>query len=281
MLMRFWSLVLLCAGCSKGLDPSDHPPVVASKGAGAIPPDTGAKSLKGGAPLRVAMSVRWVDMRPHTAPQLVVDLKPIKGWHIYWKNPGDSGLPTTFEVRQAGKVVPHRVRMPVPSRKISPGSIVSYGYEGSTLFFVEPDDHRRDRSTLVRAQWLACAETCIKGAKTLKAAPLVPTQEPIDGRVLEAWKRLPIQRTLAWRRVEKSLVFLGRKDARIELFPHTELHRRLDGHATKYCSKNRCELPAFILSEEPENQPLLATVSVSSASSVESFQTDILKGIAP
>jgi DsbC/DsbD-like thiol-disulfide interchange protein len=280
-MMRCFVLLLLCVGCPKASETYLRADARAPKGGGSVSADIGTKSPQDAAPERVAMSVRWVDMRPDAAPQLVVDLRPIKGWHIYWENPGDSGLPTAFEVRQAGKLLAHRVRMPVPSRKVSPGSIVSYGYEGSTLFFIALEGAHSDRSTLVSARWLACAETCIKGSKTLKVAALAPTQNRAGERELEAWKQLPSRRTIPWRRVGQSLVFMGRKEARIELFPHTELHRRLDGHATSYCSKNRCELPAFVLASDPENQPLWATITVSSASSIESFQTDILKGIEP
>jgi DsbC/DsbD-like thiol-disulfide interchange protein len=279
--MRCFVLLFLCVGCPQASETRPSASARPSKVAAAASADRGVKPTEAVAPERVSMSVRWVDMMPHAPAQLVVELTPIKGWHIYWENPGDSGLPTTFEVRQGGKLLTHKVRMPVPVRKVSPGSIVSYGYEGPTLFFIGLDAALSARSLSVSARWLACDETCIKGSKTMDAAALIPTQNRATQRELTAWKQLPSQRSTRWRKADQSLVFTGRPDTRIELFPHAELHRRLDGHATSYCSKNRCELPAFVLASDSENQVLWATVTVSSPSSIESFQTDILKGIKP
>ena len=58
------------------------------------------------------------------------------GWHIYWKNPGDSGIPpqikwTLPEGFKAGDIewpFPHNISMP---------PLLSYGYEGETFLYTD------------------------------------------------------------------------------------------------------------------------------------------------
>ena len=38
------------------------------------------------------------------------------GWHTYWKNPGDSGLPTTLQWTLPPGVVPGEIAWPVPRK---------------------------------------------------------------------------------------------------------------------------------------------------------------------
>ncbi len=90
-------------------------------------------------------------------------------WHSYWKNPGDSGLPTQLhwdlpEGLEAGEVawpVPHPIRV---------GTLVNYGYEGEVLLAVpvevtplfKPPLLGSGHVTLrLRATWLVCRVECI------------------------------------------------------------------------------------------------------------------------
>lgn len=46
----------------------------------------------------------WVDLR--------LEVKP--GWHVYWRNPGDSGLPTTIDWRLPPGFSAGQILWPVP-----------------------------------------------------------------------------------------------------------------------------------------------------------------------
>lgn len=229
----------------------------------------------------VSMATRWAAVDPSERAQIVVELEPIKGWHIYWLNPGDSGLPTSFEVTQNGQPTDHRVRMPTPKRSVSAGSIVSYGFEGSTLFFVEPTALQAEQGLELEAVWLACAETCVKGSEKVRMAALAKSQTAPEASDLKAWSQLPSLRPTRWSQTSQGLVFEAPAGSTVTLYPHTELHRRLDGHALRYCMKNRCELPLKVLVDNTPDQTLWATLSVSTADRLENFETDILKGMNP
>src|SRR6058998_3397485 len=55
-----------------------------------------------------------------------------RGWHTYWQNPGDSGLPTTIDWNLPSGVSAGAIQWPAP-RALPVGPLVNYGYEGEVL----------------------------------------------------------------------------------------------------------------------------------------------------
>jgi len=106
-----------------------------------------------------------------------------KGWHTYWRNPGDSGLPTTLEWKLPAGVEAGPIEWPAP-RALPAGPLLNYGYENEVLHLVE----LRPASTLApgstatlaaRADWLVCRETCIpEGADLTLALPVAERADP-------------------------------------------------------------------------------------------------------
>lgn len=87
--------------------------------------------------------------------------------HIYWINPGESGLPTTitWTLPQGFKV--SRVQWPIPKIFEFEGS-VNYGYDGQAIVLVDiaaPSSIPTDLSRLLKAHitWLSCSDVCIPG----------------------------------------------------------------------------------------------------------------------
>ena len=85
-------------------------------------------------------------------------------WHTYWKNPGDSGLPTTLAWTLPPGVTAAEIDWPAPSR-LPIGSLVNHGYEGTLLLPVAvsvPAGFNADRLDIkLRADWLVCKTECI------------------------------------------------------------------------------------------------------------------------
>lgn len=85
-------------------------------------------------------------------------------WHTYWKNPGDSGLPTTLEWTLPAGVRAGEIDWPVP-RQLPLGPLLDYGYEGTVVLPVAltlaPDFDAPTIDVRVRADWLVCREICI------------------------------------------------------------------------------------------------------------------------
>jgi len=85
-------------------------------------------------------------------------------WHTYWKNPGDSGLPTTFDWKLPAGFVAGDIQWPTP-RKLPIGPLLNYGYEGDVLLPVEvtvPAGFAGDALAVrLHADWLVCQDVCI------------------------------------------------------------------------------------------------------------------------
>ena len=85
-------------------------------------------------------------------------------WHTYWKNPGDSGLPTTMTWQLGGGAVAGDIAWPTPMR-LPVGPLVNYGYEGRLLLPVPvtvPASFQGDALDVkLSAQWLVCKDVCI------------------------------------------------------------------------------------------------------------------------
>ena len=84
-----------------------------------------------------------------------------KGWHTYWRNPGDSGLPTTLAWTLPAGIEAGPIEWPAP-RMLPVGPLVNYGYEGEALHLVQlspaafarsrHDGHTRGARGLARVQ---------------------------------------------------------------------------------------------------------------------------------
>jgi thiol:disulfide interchange protein/DsbC/DsbD-like thiol-disulfide interchange protein len=103
-------------------------------------------------------------------------------WHTYWRNPGDSGLPTQIEWQLPAGWQAADIEWPAPAR-LPVGPLASFGFEGDLLLPVAltaPKDLAVGRSvTLVaRASWLVCKDVCIPGDALLAITLPVQAAEP-------------------------------------------------------------------------------------------------------
>lgn len=67
--------------------------------------------------------------------ELAFAARPEAGWHGYWQNPGDAGVPTTLTWALPAGVTAGALRYPVPSRLLIAG-LMNYVYEGPYTQFV-------------------------------------------------------------------------------------------------------------------------------------------------
>lgn len=102
-------------------------------------------------------------------------------WHTYWRNPGDSGLPTRidWELPPGWTVGP--IAWPTP-RRIAVGPLANYGYEGEvllpmTLVPAGPMPATGEITLRARASWLVCKDVCIPGDAHLALVLRVATAQ--------------------------------------------------------------------------------------------------------
>jgi thiol:disulfide interchange protein len=108
-----------------------------------------------------------------------------KGWHTYWRNPGDAGEPTTIAWTlpsgwRAGDIV-----WPAP-RRLPVGPLMNYGYEDQVILATPievPPDAKPGQSVHIGAKvaMLVCADVCVPQDATLALdLPVLAGAPPTD-----------------------------------------------------------------------------------------------------
>lgn len=132
----------------------------------------------------------WVALRQTIKPH----------WHTYWKNPGDSGLPTEIAWTLPAGAKADPIVWPAPSF-IDVGGIVNYGFHDDILLLVKitsPADASGSFALKADANWLVCDDVCIpEEAKLALDLPVGPAATPADAatRALfdKARRNVPIE----------------------------------------------------------------------------------------
>ena len=127
---------------------------------------------------------------PGAASTVAVRLKMDRGWHTYWRNPGDSGLPTTIAWTLPAGLTAGPIEWPAP-RALPVGPLVNYGYEDEVFLLTEiavaPSFAGSSANLEARADWLVCKEICIpEGADLALMLPVAPsaTSDPRWGATI-------------------------------------------------------------------------------------------------
>ncbi|WP_162026048.1 MULTISPECIES: protein-disulfide reductase DsbD [unclassified Lentimonas] len=121
-------------------------------------------------------------------------------WHLYWENPGASGLPVEIEWELPEGFVAGEIEWPAPER-IELGGLMSYAYEDTVTLMVPisvPESAVVGESVTITgdAFWLACKEQCMPGdAKLSLELPVAATASPSEfaGKFEAARAALPIE----------------------------------------------------------------------------------------
>jgi len=123
------------------------------------------------------------------------------GWHTYWLNPGDAGLPTTLDWSMPGDFKAGPILWPQPKRIVY-GPVVDYGYEDEVLLPVDidvPSTAALGTNVVItaHASWLVCSDTCIPEDATLSISIPVAAEAEADPdwaeRFTSARARLPLR----------------------------------------------------------------------------------------
>jgi len=125
--------------------------------------------------------------------ELAIRYQIAPGWHLYWINPGDSGLETHADLQGPPGFSFEPLRYPTPEAFESPGNITSFGYEHETVLFSRftmPDPPPEQSVITVHASWLACKSSCIRG-KAQTSIEIATAQAADDTLLIEHRQKLP------------------------------------------------------------------------------------------
>ncbi len=103
--------------------------------------------------------------------RIALRLRLTEGWHTYWQNPGEAGVPVELVPVLSPGATAGPIDWPAP-RRISEGSVMTYGFSGEVILPVDValapgvDAVSGD----VTAHWLACKDICVPEEATFPIA---------------------------------------------------------------------------------------------------------------
>ncbi|MEO1014750.1 MAG: protein-disulfide reductase DsbD domain-containing protein [Pseudomonadota bacterium] len=107
-----------------------------------------------------------------------------EGWHVYWRNPGDTGLPLEFAWDMPAGFEAGDIEYPAPER-IRIGDFVNYGHHGAPAFvttLTAPADAAPGETARfgLTATWLICEEICVPESGEFELTlPIVEAPRPV------------------------------------------------------------------------------------------------------
>lgn len=98
-----------------------------------------------------------------------VHVKLDEGWKTYWRNPGDAGLPPTFNWSGSRNLKSAKVLWPAPAR-FTDGAGTAYGYKKEVVFpvVIEPETGGQPVNLDLKLEYAVCADICIPAEAELR-----------------------------------------------------------------------------------------------------------------
>ena len=122
---------------------------------------------------------------------LAIHMRPAPGWHGYWLNPGDAGLPMDVKWQLPKGFSAGPLRYPVPTR-LEIANLMNYVYEQDYAVLVRlkvPADARGTIPIRADARWLACTDKiCVPEQGELSLDLPAGTGTPNRAR-FDAWRQ--------------------------------------------------------------------------------------------
>ena len=143
--------------------------------------------LAGVAPARAQDASAW-QKEAHAAARLIagtiiktpaasflragIEIRLDPGWKTYWRYPGDTGVPPTFDFAGSQNVKSTTVEWPAPERFSDGAGGHSIGYLGDIILplKVAPADPSRPSALHVKLNYAICGTLCVPAEATLELA---------------------------------------------------------------------------------------------------------------
>lgn len=117
------------------------------------------------APVRASLTAEKEGIFPGDEIFIALQLDMPPGWHVYWKNSGDSGEPTELKLSLPEGFREIERLWPAPER-FTVGEMAEYGYRNTAVLPVRikaPDDLKLNEKVKIKGQavWLSCKDECV------------------------------------------------------------------------------------------------------------------------
>ena len=159
---------------------------------------------------RISLIKDHSDFVPGTSINIGLKVSMDKGWHTYWRNPGDSGGPIVIDWDLPKGFSVSDIKWPLPE-KIEYPPLMTYGYEDFVIYPMVlsiPADYSEDYFEMA-ADILICADVCIPESGKISSNLLDIESDSLIYEWLESIpsKSLPITTSLNDNNLEIKITF--------------------------------------------------------------------------
>jgi thiol:disulfide interchange protein DsbD len=136
-----------------------------------------------------------------------VDLKMDRGWHIYWRNPGDTGIATDIKWHLPAGVTAGDIQWPLP-HKLELADVTTYTYDDEVMLLVPLTLASNLNAVPLKlcadVSWLECQDQCVPAKAMVEATVNIGkvVNATVDAATIESWEskvpRPGNQSLLAW-----------------------------------------------------------------------------------
>jgi len=159
----------------------------------------------------------FTGVTPGVTFTVALKLKMDEHWHTYWRNPGDSGIPTKIKWDLPDGFSAGEIKWQYPKKIIISG-LANIVYEDEVLLLTDitpPDSiSKKFIEIKAKADWLVCKVECLPGSTSLTLQlPVTSSPEPHPvwaERINETRSKLPVK-NVSWdfsSRLEQDTVYL-------------------------------------------------------------------------
>lgn len=148
--------------------------------------------------IQVSLLSNQQSVQPGTPFTVGILFKIEKGWHTYYKEPGDAGAAPDFRWKLPDGFKIGELQFPTPLELVEPGDIKVNGYKNEVLFWAEvtPPSKIKEKKVMLEmeGEWLVCEKLCIpesgKASLTLPVSSLPPA--PANAALFERYQKMAI-----------------------------------------------------------------------------------------
>ncbi len=92
-----------------------------------------------------------------------IEIRLEKGWHTYWRYPGDAGVPPKFDWSGSENLASAEIRWPAPETIVDGGGMKSIGYHERAVFpvVVKPADVGLPVKLKLKMDFAVCEKLCV------------------------------------------------------------------------------------------------------------------------
>ena len=189
-----------------------------------------------------------------------IELKMAPGWHTYWRNGGDAGLPTTITWSLPPGVTAGQINWPIPEKTVTPAGdnpLYTYGYQDRVVLLVPIKIANGmlagPYQVSAEVAWMECKDTCNRYTATVRGrlnlgsderpsadAPLIDkyrallpktvTPAPAIARWLNSSTDSPRAVIIDWESANASADFFPYEGQAADVQGATEISRSGQGH---------------------------------------------------